>query len=169
MTEDAAVIFCIGDVTPSPFSFFFPKQRTVVGKQRACLQLCTKIPFSITKPGNEPVKMSKPDWVGDDAEKLYLWGAAVGLNIRPELLAYEASTRGYVRQPQEGKDECALMIRLSRVDCHNDSSTFPFSFRSRNPFRLPFFHHTNSTCSRTRRRYECHYDETISILLSSFP
>ncbi len=49
--------------------------------------------------------MSKPDWVGTDAEKLDLWGAAVRLQIPPALLDYEASTRGFMRQPQGGTSE----------------------------------------------------------------
>ena len=34
-------------------------------------------------------------------------------------------------------------------------------FRSLHPFRLPFFHHSNSTRRRTRRRYVWDYDESI--------
>ena len=44
----------------------------------------------------------------------------------------------------------------------------PFPFRSLHPFRLPFFHHTNSTRRRrTRRRYVCNYDEPICFILCS--
>ena len=44
----------------------------------------------------------------------------------------------------------------------------PFPFRSLHPFRFPFFHHSNSTRRRTRRRYVWNYDLPICIRLS-FP
>jgi hypothetical protein len=52
--------------------------------------------------------MPKPDWVGEDAAKLVLWGKAVRLQIPAELLAYEASTRGFVEQPLGGKDKMLI-------------------------------------------------------------
>jgi len=52
--------------------------------------------------------MSKPDWVGDDAGKLFLWGAAVRLQIPAELLSYEESTRGFVEQPLGGTDKVII-------------------------------------------------------------
>ena len=42
----------------------------------------------------------------------------------------------------------------------------PFPFRSLHPFRLPFFHHSNSTRRRrTRHRYVWDYDLQICFLL----
>ena len=66
--------------------------------------------------------MSKPDWVGNDPEKLELWGAAVKLQIPFPLLAHEESTRGFVRQPLGGKDKILIPSYRSRL-----SNVIPFS------------------------------------------
>ena len=67
--------------------------------------------------------MSKPDWVGDDVGKLFLWGEAVKLRIPDILLAHEASTRRFVGQPPLGgnyKNYFSPNIRIV------EASQFPF-------------------------------------------
>ena len=90
--------------------------------------------------------MSKPDWVGEDVEKLFLWGEAVKLQIPDNLLAYEASTRGFVGQPLGGKDKILISQHTNRLKHHN--SLFPY-FKLHDPapklctsilspYRMPF-------------------------------
>ena len=78
--------------------------------------------------------MSKPDWVGEDAGKLLLWGAAVRLQIPAELLSHEESTRGFVEQPLGGKDKILipwhsnrLSIAIPFLPTHSSSHSAPNS------------------------------------------
>ena len=57
-------------------------------------------------------------------EKLFLWGEAVKLQIPDNLLAYEASTRGFVGQPLGGKDKILISQHTNRLKHHNP--LFPY-------------------------------------------
>ena len=79
--------------------------------------------------------MSKPDWVGEDVGKLFLWGEAVKLQIPDKLLAHEASTRGFVGQPLGGKDEILISQHTNRL-----SIAIPFSPISNSMILLQTLH-----------------------------
>ena len=79
-------------------------------------------------------------------EKLFLWGEAVKLQIPDNLLAYEASTRGFVGQPLGGKDKILISQHTNRLKHHNP--LFPY-FKLHDlapklctsilsPYRMPF-------------------------------
>ena len=86
----------------------------------------TSFVFASSVSQTNQLKMSKPDWVGEDVGKLFLWGEAVKLQIPDKLLAHEASTRGFVGQPLGGKDEIVRIVWASQ---------FPFPL-----FRTPWSH-----------------------------